>query len=359
MRKRPDKTLIVQVSVLCFNIKVNKIQENILLKDFTTFQIGGKAQYFLVVKDEADLREAFSFVKTRKLPLFVLGGGSNLLISEYGFSGLILKNEIKGVKFTDQNKDKVIIEIGTGETLDEVIALSTARGLYGLENLSGIPGTVGGAVVQNAGAYGAEIKDHLFSVEGYNSTNGKKFIFANDDCLFSYRSSVFKKNKKLVITSVALVLDKKPELNLRYAGLKDSLPAGKTISPQVVRAAVIQIRTEKLPDWHKVGTAGSFFKNPVIKKEKYEELISNYSEIPGFPEAKDKVKVPLAWILDNICGLKGYREENIGLYEKQPLVLVNFGKASFAEVISFSNKIKKIVKEKTGIEIEEEVEKII
>lgn len=341
-----------------------KIQENILLKNFTTFQIGGKAQYFLVIKGEDDLREAFSFIKTRKLPLLVLGGGSNLLISDHGFSGLVIKNEIKGTKFIDlpkaigQIKDKVILEIGAGEVLDEVITLSVIRKLFGLENLSGIPGTVGGAVVQNAGAYGAEIKDHLLSVSGFNSTNGKKFVFENSDCQFGYRTSFFKKNKKFIITSVILELNKQAIYNIDYASLKERLIAEKEITSEKIRNAVLQIRSDKLPDWHKLGTAGSFFKNPVIIKNKYDELKLKYPEIPGFPEGDNKVKLPLAWILDKLCQLKGYLEGAVGLYEKQPLILVNFGGAKSVEVINFVEKIKKIVKEKTGIEIEEEVEKI-
>jgi len=335
-----------------------KIQEDILLKDFTTFQIGGKAHSFAVVKNEADLKEVFSFIKTRKLPLFVLGGGSNLLVSGHGFSGLIIKNEIKGIKFVDQPNDKAILEIGSGEILDEVITLTTGRGLFGLENLSGIPGTIGGAVVQNAGAYGAEIKDHLLSVEGYNSVNGKKFVFNKDDCQFGYRVSLFKKNKKFIITSVTLKLNKKVVLNDAYASLKESLTNEKEITAEKIRQIVLQIRSEKLPDWHKIGTAGSFFKNPIINKNKFAELKLKYPDLPSFPETNDKVKVPLAWILDKICHLKGFKEGKVGLYEKQPLVLVNLGGADFTEVINFSNKIKNIVKEKTGIEIEEEVEKV-
>ncbi len=358
IRKRPDKTLIVQVSVLCFNIMVNKIQENVLLKDFTTFQIGGKAKYFLVIKSEDDLRVAFSFVKTRKLTFFVLGGGSNLLISDHDFSGLVLKNEIKGIKFVDQSNNKVILEIGAGETLDEVIALSTIRGLYGLENLSGIPGTVSGAVVQNAGAYGAEIKDHLVSVEGFNSANGKEFFFKKDDCQFSYRDSFFKKNKKFIITSVTMELSKSAIFSIDYVSLNERLAEEKEITSEKIRNTVLKIRSEKLPDWHKIGTAGSFFKNPTVSSDKYEEFKKEFPNIPGFVEPNNRIKVPLAWILDNICQLKGYKEGRVGLYEKQPLILVNLGCASFVEVINFSNKVKKIVKEKAGIEIEEEVEKI-
>jgi UDP-N-acetylmuramate dehydrogenase len=335
-----------------------KIQENILLKKFTTFQVGGRAVFFTVVKDESDLREAFSFAKSRKLPIFILGGGSNVLISDKGFLGLVIKNEIKGSKFSDIDNNKVILEVGAGETWDDVVTLSVIRNLYGLENLSGIPGTVGGAAVQNAGAYGVEFSDHLVSVEGLNLTNGKKFILKKTDCQYGYRDSFFKKNKKFIITAVTLELDKKPVFNLGYVGLKNKLEKEQEITPEKIRKVVLEIRADKLPDWHKIGTAGSFFKNPIISEIKFKELEREFPEIPNFLEPQKGIKLPLAWILDKICGLRGFKEGNVGLYEKQPIILVNLGKATEKEVFDFGIKIKKIVKEKTGIEIEMEVEKI-
>ena len=335
-----------------------KIQENIPLKDFTTFQVGGKAKYFAIIKTDGDLREDLIFAKSRKLPVFMLGGGSNLLASDNGYNGLIIKNEIKGIKFVDKSDDKVILEVGAGEILDEVISLSIIRNLFGLENLSGIPGTVGGAVVQNAGAYGVEIKDVLLSVEGINASNGKKFIFNSADCQYSYRNSFFKKNKKFIITSVVLELSKNVILKTEYAGLKNIIDKKENVKSVDVRDAVLKIRKEKLPDWHKVGTAGSFFKNPIMTENKYKELKDKFGEIPGFPEPKGMIKVPLAWILDKVCDLKGYKEERVGLYEKQPIILINYGGATEKEICNFAKKIKVIIKEKIGINIEEEVENL-
>jgi UDP-N-acetylmuramate dehydrogenase len=336
-----------------------KIKENILLKNFTTLRIGGEARYFAVAKNEDDLRELFAFAKGRKLPIFILGGGSNLLVSDHGFHGLIIKNEIKGIKFTDQVDNKVILEVGAGEILDDVIILSVLRKLSNLENLSGIPGTVGGAAVQNAGAYGVELADCIISVEGLRLENGKKFVFKKGDCQYGYRDSLFKKNKKYIITNLTLELNKNQAFKLDYAGLKNLLKGRREINVEEVRQAVLQIRAEKLPDWHKLGTAGSFFKNPVILSEKFKELKENYPDLPGFVEPKGKTKISLAWILDNICHLKGYRVKDAGLYDKQPIVLVNYGASTSLEIISFTDEIKKIVNEKIGIEIEEEVEKII
>ncbi len=342
---------------LCFNTGMLKIQENVILKDFTTFQIGGPAKYFCIVKSVGDCREAFAFAKSRKLPIFVLGGGSNLLVNDKGFAGLIIKNEIRGFKFIDNN-DQVILEVGSGEILDEIIALAVMRGLAGLENLSGIPGTVGGAVVQNAGAYGVEVKDSLLTVQGLNVINGKEFSFNNKDCQYGYRDSYFKSNKKYFITSVSFSLNKKGIFNLDYANLKDLLNGGKDVKVAKVREAVLKIRESKLPDWHKLGTAGSYFKNPIISQDKFNKLKTEYTDLPGFPESNKKVKVSLAWLMDKVCDLKGYREGNIGLYEKQPIILVNFGGANGNDVKKFSEKIKKVVKEKINIDIECEVESI-
>jgi UDP-N-acetylmuramate dehydrogenase len=327
------------------------IQKNISLKDFTTFNIGGEAKYFCIVKSLVELKEAINFSKEKNLPIFVLGGGSNVLVSDGGYSGLVIKNEILGKKIEDGR-----LVVCSGEFLDDIVKYSIEADLFGLENLSGIPGTIGGATVQNAGAYGLEIKDYLYSVTGMDASSGESFIYYNNDCYFSYRTSIFKENKNLIITEIQFKLNQEFVPQLEYAGLKKFLISNEFPSPNEVRETVLKIREEKLPDWRKLANAGSFFKNPTISQEKFNELKNNFSQIPGFPEPGDKMKIPLAWILDNICGLKNYREGNVGLYEKQPLILVNYGKATEKEISIFAEKIKNIVKEKTGIEIEEEVE---
>jgi UDP-N-acetylmuramate dehydrogenase len=327
------------------------IQKNISLKDFTTFNIGGEAKYFCIVKSLVELKEAINFSKEKNLPIFVLGGGSNVLVSDGGYSGLVIKNEILGKKIEDGR-----LVVCSGEFLDDIVKYSIEANLFGLENLSGIPGTIGGATVQNAGAYGLEIKDYLYSVTGMDASSGESFIYYNNDCYFSYRTSIFKENKNLIITEIQFKLNQEFVPQLEYAGLKKFLISNEFPSPNEVRETVLKIREEKLPDWRKLANAGSFFKNPTISQEKFNELKNNFSQIPGFPEPGDKMKIPLAWILDNICGLKNYREGNVGLYEKQPLILVNYGKATEKEISIFAEKIKNIVKEKTGIEIEEEVE---
>ena len=328
------------------------IQKNISLKDFTTFNIGGEAKYFCSVKSLVELKEAITFSKEKNLPIFVLGGGSNILVADEGYHGLVIKNEILGKKIEEGR-----LVVCSGEILDDVVKYSIDASLFGLENLSGIPGTIGGATVQNAGAYGLEIKDYLYSVTGVDASSGESFVYYNNDCHFSYRASIFKDNKNLIITEIQFKLNKEFIPQLEYAGLKKFLTSNEFPSPKEVRETVLKIREEKLPDWHKLANAGSFFKNPTISQDKFTQLKNNFPQIPSFPESGDKVKVPLAWILDNICGLKNYREGSVGLYEKQPLILVNYGNATEKEISIFAEKIKNIVIEKTGIEIEEEVEK--
>ncbi len=348
-----NKIPAVLVGILCFNICMIKIQENILLKDFTTFQIGGKASYFCVIKSILELKEAIDFSKEKGVPFFILGGGSNLLVVDEGYNGLVIKNEILGKRVEEGR-----LVVCSGENLDDVIKYSLVEGLFGLENLSNIPGTVGGAVFQNAGAYGAEIKDHLYSVAGIDAYSGETFTYYNNNCQFGYRDSFFKEKRNLIITEIQFNLSKEFSPQLEYAGLKNVFNNITIIRAEDIRDAVIKIRAEKLPDWHKLGTAGSFFQNPIIDQDKLDVLKINYPQIPSFFESKEKIKIPLAWILDNVCGLKGYREGNVGLYEKQPLILVNYGEATEKEISDLVEKIKKIVKEKTGIEIKEEVEKI-
>jgi len=358
-----------------------KILENYPLKNLNTFRTGGNARFFCVIQNINDLEEATSFLKENKTKFFVLGAGSNILVSDSGFNGLVIKNEILGKKIS---KDKVVY-FAAGENWDECVLFSIKNNLFGLENLSYIPGTVGGSVVQNIGAYGAEAKDFILKVEVYDAESGKIFEIDKKDCNFSYRNSIFKVKKNLIVTKVYFSLDKKFVPNFSFSGIKEKIEENKIkISPSQgdqkrlksrqrrfkppcfgdvseaitaidVRNAVISIRKSKLPEVLELGSAGSFFKNPIITKEEYKKLKKKFPEIPGFSESNIKMKVSLAWILDKICGLKNYKIGNVGLYKNQPMVLVNFGKATTEEIINLSDKIKKIVKEKTGIKVEEEV----
>ncbi len=333
------------------------IEQNVPLAQLTTFRVGGVARYFVSVKSVPELTEAVSFAKEEGLPFFVLGGGSNTLVPDFGFPGLVIKNEIRGIKMKEED-GAFILEVGAGENWDDFVNFTVSQGLYGLENLSYIPGNVGGAPVQNIGAYGAEVKDTIEGVEVFDPEKMEFRTLSNEACGFSYRDSIFKhkKGSRLVITKVIFKLSKQGRVNIGYKDLKERFKDrySSDVALSEVREAVVDIRKNKLPDWKVVSTAGSFFKNPIITKSHFEKLKKMYPEITGFSEG-NKVKVPLAWILDKVCDLKGMEEGNVGLFPKQPLAVVNLGDATFDEIKQFTDKIAALIKEKTEIEVEWEV----
>ncbi len=337
-----------------------EIKKNVSLETLNTFKVAGKAKYFAEINSVDHLKEAIEFAKKNKLSIFILGGGSNVLISDKSFDGLVLKMNIKGVSWKE-TEDSVEVTAGAGETWDEVVKESVERNLYGLQNLSGIPGSVGGAPVQNIGAYGAEIKDVLRSVEVFDKEKSVFLNFSNEDCKFGYRDSIFKTKEgaRYVIIKVTLSLKKNSSLNLSYKDVTLYFASKKHIPTlKEVRQAILEIRNKKFPDLSKVGTAGSFFKNPIVSKEKYDELLRKYPNMPSYALPNSLVKIPLAWIIDKVCGLKGKREDNVGTFENQAIVLVNWNGATGTEIKNFAEKIKKEVKAKTGIEVEMEVQEI-
>lgn len=335
------------------------MQENIQLKDYTTFKIGGNALYFTVARTVGDIKKAVIFARDKKLPFFVLGGGSNIVVSDNGIQGVVIKNEIKGIEYTDAN-NVMEVQVGAGENWDVFVEETVKKELYGLENLSAIPGTVGAAPVQNIGAYGTEVKSSIKEVIAFNTETGELENFTNAECGFGYRDSIFKKleGKKYIIISVVFLLDKKGHVDISYRDVKNFFESKQITNPTLkeVRNAIIEIRSRKLPDLRKYGTAGSFFKNPIITNTHYELLKKEYPLLPSYSVDEAHVKIPLAWILDNVCGFKGYKKENVGVYENQALVLVNFGNARAEEIKKLSQEIIFLVKEKTNIEVETEVQ---
>ncbi|MEK7574989.1 MAG: UDP-N-acetylmuramate dehydrogenase, partial [Patescibacteria group bacterium] len=309
--------------------------------------------------------EALGFAREAKLPFFILGGGSNLLVSDDGFSGVVIKNEIRGISFAESPQG-VRVTAGAGEDWDTFVAEMLRRGLYGLENLSGIPGTVGAAPVQNIGAYGAEARDSIVSVEALDAKTGISKTFSTSDCSFGYRDSFFKKSfgKEYLVVGVTFHLKKEGALNIEYKDLKNYFAKrGEKPTLKSVRDAVLEIRGAKFPDLKTTGTAGSFFKNPVISTEHYEKLKMKWPNLPGFPMPDvnghlSKVKVSVAWILDNILQYKGLKVGEVGLHHAQPLVLINYGAARASDVSSVAASVSEKVKEATGITLEWEVEKL-
>lgn len=302
-----------------------RIEKNISLKELNTFKVGGYADYFCKVSSIDELKQAIQFANQKNLEVFVLGSGSNILVSDDGFNGLVIKIELEGVKLED-NK----ITASAGESWDDVVKLSVENNLYGIENMSFIPGTVGAGVVGNIGAYGSEIKDFVEYVEAFDIDSLKTINFNNEECEFKYRDSIFKK-KDFIITKVCLNLFKDGELNTSYKDIKEYF-GSKTATLKEVRNVTKSIRSKKFPDLNKYGTAGSFFKNPFV----------------------DGNKIHLAKIFDEL-DMKGLREGNVALYEKQPLVVVNFGNANAKEIKKFTDSVEKKVFEETKIKITPEI----
>ncbi len=332
------------------------IQENIKLVPYTTLGVGGSAEYFVKVGSESTLLEALDFAVKNKLPVHVMGGGSNLLISDKGIKGLVIKNEISDLVYKEE-ESSVFLTVGAGLDFDTFIQKTIDQELWGLENLSGIPGTVGATPVQNVGAYGVEVSKTIVEVRALNLDTKQFVVLSNNDCNFTYRDSFFKteKGRKFIITSVTYKLSKTVNPVLGYKDLKNFFTNTKAVSLSEIRNIVLEIRAKKFPDWRQEGTAGSFFKNPIVDEETADMLLRKYPDLPAYSVDSGNVKISLGYILDKICGLRGYREGNVGLYEKQALVLVNYGDATSDEIEKFAEKIAKKVYKKTKVKIEREV----
>lgn len=336
-----------------------KIENNKSLKEFTTFRIGGQAQFFCYVRSEPELLEALDFAKKEEVPFFVLGGGSNILVSDEGFPGLVIKMEIKGVEYIPDENDNVQVKARAGEDWDAFVEECVKKDLYGIENLSYIPGTVGAAPVQNIGAYGSEAKDTIDSVRAFDTKKGDFLNISNLDCHFSYRDSLFKRESgRFIITSVTFILKKDGRVNADYRDVKDYFFKKDIVTPTLsqMRNAIIDIRRNKLPDVKLIGTAGSFFKNPLISHAEAHALKATYPDMPLFLIDDKVVKVPLGWIIDHVCKYRGVSKGGVGTYRNQALVLVNNGHATADEVKDFTQNITEIVRQKTGLSIEPEVQ---
>jgi len=328
-----------------------EIRKNVILAPYTTFRIGGPARYFCEVGNVDDLKSALKFSKENNLRFFILGGGSNILISDKGFDGLVIKMSIKGLEFEDNT-----LSVGAGEDWDEVVATAVKRGLGGIENLSLIPGTAGAAAYQNIGAYGAELKDVLESVEALDAGSGEIKTFSNRDCRFGYRGSVFKNDGHLIILKINLKLSKNKKPNVNYPDLVKRFENNK---PSVldVRNTVMEIRRSKLPYPDEVGNAGSFFKNPIVTAGQYGKLAGTHPDLKGFKLKNGTVKLFAVQLIEK-CGWKGKMLENVGVSEKHSLVLVNYGNGTAKEVAILSEDIKKSIKDEFGVKLEPEVEMI-
>ena len=334
-----------------------RIEQNFSLEKYNTFHLPVKTRWFMEYESEEDVQKILRDEYFQECLSTHIGQGSNLLfINDY--NGIILHSAIRGMEVVSEDEATVSLRVGAGEVWDEVVAYAVSKGWGGIENLSLIPGEVGAAAVQNIGAYGVEIKDVIESVEAWNRLTFEKHVFTAEECGYGYRSSRFKDPHQdpHFITYVTLRLEKFPIFNIEYGALKQRL-LDKALTLENVRETVISIRKEKLPDTESLGNAGSFFMNPLITDEHFERIRKEYPDVPSYPAEKGKVKVPAGWLIEK-CGFKGQRHGNVGVYEKQALVLVNFGGATGDEIALFAESIRAAVKERFGIELMPEVKYI-
>jgi UDP-N-acetylmuramate dehydrogenase len=321
-----------------------------------SFGCNEKANYFAKIGSMETIEKSIQWAKEKNIPYLILGAGSNILFTKT-FEGLVLKMEIMGIKKLKETPSEVILEVGAGENWHHFVSYCVQKGWGGVENLSLIPGTVGAAPIQNIGAYGVEAKDSIASVTAYDTQSAQFITLQNSDCAFAYRTSLFKKDTtRYIISSVQFVLQKQPIFRTEYGAIKEVLHQKNNKQPSVeaIANAVIQIRSEKLPDPKKLGNAGSFFKNPTITKDLFEVLVTKYPKMIAYPITDDTYKIAAGWLIE-ACGWKGIQKGSVGCYEKQSLVIVHYNNGPGIEIFNFSEEIIQSVLTKFEILLEREV----
>jgi len=333
-----------------------KIEDNVALKPYNTFGLDSTARHLIRIYSQ---REVFEVMAENLSPIRIIGGGSNILLTD-DVDGYVLKNEIKGIEIVDEDEERVLVRAGAGEIWNTLVLWSVSHGLGGLENLILIPGTVGAAPIQNIGAYGVEQKNVFHSLSAIDLETGERVVFYKHQCKFGYRDSIFKNEVKdrYFITHVHYVLLKKNyALTLDYGDIKKVLLERNIADPTLddVASAISTIRKSKLPDPAIIPHSGSFFKNPVVDHEKFIKLKEIYPDLPSFQMEDTRfTKIPAAWLIEK-SGFKGLKLKNIGVHEKQALVLVNHGGGSGHEINLLSEKIQSKVKTLFDIELHPEV----
>lgn len=335
-----------------------QFQYNISLRQFNTFGIEASCKQFVEIQSLNDLIELFRTDVYQQSEHLILGGGSNILLTQ-NFDGLVIKNCIASQDIIKEDDQNIWIKVGAGTVWHDFVIDCIRKNRGGIENLSLIPGTVGAAPMQNIGAYGVEVKNVFQSLEAIHKTTGELHIFDNSQCEFGYRESIFKRKAKnqFVITSVTFKLTKsKHKLNISYGAIQDTLQKHEIKSPTIedVSNAVIKIRQSKLPDPKEIGNAGSFFKNPTIDKNDYKNLQDQFITMPGYELTDQIVKIPAGWLIEQ-CGWKGKTVGDIGVHKNQSLVLVNYGGGSGHEIKKLALQIQQSVIDKFGIRLTPEV----
>lgn len=342
------------------------------LKSMNTMGFNVVAKHYYEINSLNDIKELIDNNIFKNNKILILGGGSNILFTDEYFDGIVIHSNLKGISFVEceqstdnecpqilnsSNHEFLIVRCMSGEVWKDFVDFTVSNNLYGLENLVDIPGSVGAAPVQNIGAYGSEVKDCIAKVYTIDIETGEERFFENEECDFAYRNSIFKKeeNKKYFIYAIDFKLKKDAGLKLEYGNIKDYLAKKNIETPTLpdVANAIKAIRAEKLPEVGVVGSVGSFFQNPIVSIDKYQSVKETYPEVPSYPH-DNGVKIPAGWLIDK-SGWKGYRENHVGVWDKQALVLVHYGGGKPEEILNLMKKIQESVKEKFGIEIKPEV----
>ena len=329
-----------------------EIHRNSSLKKFNTFNVDELAQLIIEIDNISDLPNILS---NKKDEILVLGGGSNILFTK-PYNGLIINLKNKGKKIIQEDENTVLVEVSAGENWHEFVLWAIKNNFGGLENLSLIPGNLGAAPIQNIGAYGVELKDIFYSCKGLMLDTLSEFEFKKTECKFDYRTSIFKSTlkNKTVITSVKLILTKsKHNFNIDYKDLNINLQ-NTELSVKKISDEVIKIRASKLPDPKFFGNCGSFFKNPIVNSYTYESLLDKFPNTPAHKIDDNNYKISAAWLIDQ-SGFKNKKDKNVGVYKNQPLVIINYGKATGKELLNFALNIKETIYNNFEIELEEEV----
>ncbi|MDO8231965.1 MAG: UDP-N-acetylmuramate dehydrogenase [bacterium] len=332
------------------------IQKYVPLAPLTTLGVGGSARFFVEVKTEKDIEEAVSYARAHGLAIYPIGAGSNILVPDEGVDGLVMKIAMHDIELHDA-ADETFLIAGAGARWEDVVNLAVEHGLYGIENLAGIPGTVGGAAVQNIGAYGAEFGSVFEYADVFNILTGVFERIAHTQASFAYRTSFFKEHRELVVVRVTLRLVKNAAPNISYSDLKRAQLEGIPLAtPMQIAEAVRSIRAQKFPKNAEGGTAGSFFKNPIITHELADDIAKLFPDVPMFPQKEGMIKIPLAWLLDHVLALKGFSNGNVRLYEKHPLIIIARSGSRAIEVDTLAHEVAQRVFATTTICIEREVE---
>lgn len=332
-----------------------QLQVNASLKPFNSFGVDVRASLFAEARSDDDVREALQCSAQRNLPLLVIGGGSNLLLTA-DVSALVVRMATRGIRQVEDDGERVVIEAEAGEVWHAFVLWTLEQGLCGLENLSLIPGTVGAAPMQNIGAYGVEIKDVFAGLTALDRETGELRDFTLDECNFGYRDSVFKQQTgRWLILRVRFALSRAPRLQLEYGPVRQRLSEQGIEQPTAtdVSRAISSIRSEKLPDPAVLGNAGSFFKNPVVSAALAAELKLAHPGVIGYPQADGRVKLAAGWLIE-AAGWKGFRDNDAGVHRLQSLVLVNYGSATGMQLLELAQRIQADIEQRFAVQLEME-----